>query len=101
MNRYAFATLALLLLVVLALAGSHFGPGLSATERLEIDRIQVHLAGAERVLEGRDLALLTPTQKQARAVHVARLREYRARGVFPHNHDFRERRPFFVDEHGV
>lgn len=102
MNHYALAALALATLVVLAVAGAQSHRGLFAQERSEIERIQVHLAGAERVLEGRDLASLTTDQKRARAVQVSRLEEYRDRGVFPHNHDFRgERRPYFVDAHGV
>jgi hypothetical protein len=102
MNRYALAALVPTTLVVLAVVGAQSHRGPSAQERSEIERIQVHLAGAERVLEGRDLASLTPDQKRARAVQVSRLEEYRDRGVFPHNHDFRgARRPYFVDDHGV
>jgi hypothetical protein len=100
MNRYALVALAFA--IVIAAAGFQARPGLSAKERFEIDRIQAHLAGAERVLEGRDQASLAPAQKRARATHVSRLRAYRDQGVFPHNHDFRsERRPYFVDDHGV
>ena len=102
MRRYALAALALVSLVALTVAAHPSRPGRSDQERSETHRIQVHLAGAEHVLEGRDLASLTPAQKQARAVHAARLEEYRARGVFPHNHHLRgERRPYFVDDHGV
>ncbi|HET9250481.1 MAG TPA: hypothetical protein VFP58_00020, partial [Candidatus Eisenbacteria bacterium] len=98
MKRYALAAIALVLTSFLVASS----PRPSATVGAEVERIQVHLAGAERLLESRDLATLTPDQKRARAIHVSRLREYRDRGVFPHNHDFPgERRPYFVDEHGV
>jgi hypothetical protein len=103
MRRYALAALALVLLVFLAVAGLHSAPALSTKNPSvrEIGRIQGHLAGAERVLERRDLSALTLVQRQARVVQAERLREYRLRGVFPHNHHFRIRRPFFVDDHGV
>lgn len=74
----------------------------SADSTPEVERIRAHLAGAMEVLQNRDLGSLTTDQKRARSVHIARLKEYRDRGVFPHNHDFPDgRRPYFVDEHGV
>ena len=68
----------------------------------EVARIQAHLAAVERELLARDVSHLSPAQRAARAEHIAELRAYRERGVFPHNHDFDgERVPYFVDEHGT
>ncbi len=68
----------------------------------EIARVRHHLAGAEEVLVSREVSALTAAQRAARAHHVAGLRAYRQRGVFPHNHGPRgPRTPVFVDEHGT
>ncbi len=68
----------------------------------EVARLRAHFAAVERELLARDVSHLTPEQRAARARHVEVLREYSARGVFPHNHDFPgERVPYFVDEHGT
>jgi hypothetical protein len=103
MNRHALAALALVpLALFLVVAASLSRPLPVSPARSEVERVQAHLAGAEDVLAQRDLTSLTPEQKRARAMHASRLKEYRERGVFPHNHDFRgERRPYFVDAHGV
>ena len=65
MRRYALAALALVSLVALTVTVRHSRPGHADFQRSEIHRIQVHLTGAERVLAGRDLASLTPAQKQS------------------------------------
>lgn len=68
----------------------------------EVARIRAHLATVERELLARDVSHLRPEQREARRRHVAVLREYRERGVFPHNHDFADERvPYFVDAHGT
>lgn len=68
----------------------------------EVARIQAHLQTVERELLARDVSHLSAGQRAARAHHIRVLREYRERGVFPHNHDFPgERVPYFVDEHGT
>lgn len=68
----------------------------------EVARIRAHLAEVERELLARDVSHLSVAQREARAGHIANLREYREAGVFPHNHDFPgERVPYFVDEHGT
>lgn len=68
----------------------------------EAARIQAHLETVERELLARDVSHLPAGQRAARAHHIRVLREYRERGVFPHNHDFPgERVPYFVDEHGT
>ena len=67
----------------------------------EIGRVRRHLEGAERMLASRDLSTLARQQCDARARRTAELREYRLRGVFPHNHRQHERTPVFVDEHGT
>lgn len=68
----------------------------------EIARIRHHLEAAEALLVSRDVARLSAAQRAARGRHIAELRAYRQRGVFPHNHQVRGRRtPVFVDEHGT
>lgn len=69
---------------------------------VETARIQAHLESVEQELLGRDVSHLSADQRAARARHIRVLREYRERGVFPHNHDFPgERVPYFADEHGT
>lgn len=67
----------------------------------EVARLRTHFAEVIEELEARDLSALPPAQRAARARSVEALREYAAAGVFPHNHHFTERRPFFVDDHGT
>jgi hypothetical protein len=74
----------------------------SPTQSSEYARIRVHLETVERELLARDVSHLTREQQAARDGHIRVLREYRERGVFPHNHDFEgEQVPYFVDEHGT
>lgn len=103
MRRYPFAALAVVSATLLLVLGYSSSTALQAApSSREAERIRAHLAGAEDVLTRRYLRSLTSEQRQARSMHLSRLREYRERGVFPHNHDFPgERRPYFVDEHGV
>lgn len=71
-------------------------------EQAEVARIRQHLAGAEDLLSERDLSALTDDQRRAREARVADLKVYRARGVFPHNHQrLNESTPVFIDEHGT
>jgi hypothetical protein len=103
MKRYVLATFAVVLAgSLLVIASSQPRKAHSGDLVPEVERIQTHLIGAERALSERNLGSLTSEQRRARSVHVLRLRAYRDRGSFPHNHDFPgERRPYFVDEHGV
>lgn len=72
--------------------------GLSA----ETERVRAHLERVERELRARDVSHLSPEQRSARARNLDVLREYHEAGVFPHNHDFPDRRvPYFVDRHGT
>jgi hypothetical protein len=67
----------------------------------DVERIQRQLARVERQLlaHGGDSS---PAQALARGEQIARLHEYRVRGVFPHNHDFPGKVvPYFVDRHGT
>lgn len=69
---------------------------------VEAARIAAHLATVERELLERDVSHLTPAQRAARQENLRRLRKYRLRGVFPHNHDFLGQRvPYFIDRHGT
>lgn len=68
----------------------------------ETARIRSHLARVERELRGRDVSCLDLAQRRARARNLVALHAYWVRGVFPHNHDFPNRRvPYFVDRHGT
>lgn len=72
------------------------------TTKAERARIQTHLERVERELRSRDVMHLSPSQRAARTRNLNSLRDYRQRGVFPHNHDFGDRRmPYFVDRHGT
>lgn len=67
----------------------------------EVARIQARLKQVERRLRSRDVSHLNAAQRTARAAALDALRDYRERGIFPHNHDFPGRRvPYFVDKHG-
>ena len=65
-------------------------------------RLRHHFDTVIAELDGADVSHLSVAQRAARAQHIAELARYRVRGVFPHNHDYRDRRmPYFVDEHGT
>lgn len=72
-----------------------------ARSRAETERIRAHLANVERTLLANDITHLNDAQRQNRTRHIAVLRAYRERGVFPHNHDVPGRVPVFIDEHGT
>lgn len=77
---------------------------MAATNRAdpEVARVQQHLLEVEAELLERDLSDLSAEQRESRAQNIAVLRQYRERGIFPHNHDFPERKvPYFVDAHGT
>lgn len=70
-----------------------------ANNATEISRIQAHLAQVERELLAADVSHLSEQQRANRMQHIAVLRQYRERGVFPHNHVADEQTPVFIDEH--
>jgi len=73
-----------------------------AAAAAEVERIRLHLGTVESALRARDTGGLTADQRARRAVALDWLREYRQRGLFPHNHTHPgERVPVFVDEHGT
>ena len=84
-------------------AGTFLPAGTTETPgEFEVARVQRHLAQVERALLARDTRSLTPEQRTLRKQHIARIQAYRARGQFPHNHDFPGKRiPCFVDRHGT
>jgi hypothetical protein len=96
-------TLALIVAASLALvAWSNAGAGREeARSRAEAARIGAHLARVEQALLAADVSHLSEVQRSNRLRHVAVLRAYRERGVFPHNHDVPGRVPVFIDEHGT
>ena len=68
----------------------------------EAQRIESHLRNVEVTLRARQVPGLTARQRDSRDTALNRLREYRERGLFPHNHTRPgERVPVFVDEHGT
>lgn len=67
----------------------------------EVARIRAHLAGALDELRDRNPTGLTDEQQRARAEAIRWLADYRAAGVFPHNHVRPDRVPVFVDPHGT
>jgi hypothetical protein len=101
--RLASPLTALAIAFAMLLAARHT-PRAGAEPRLdsEVSRIRAHLLQVERELAAADVSHLGAAQQDARAHHIAVLREYRERGVFPHNHVALDRRlPVFVDEHGT
>lgn len=73
-----------------------------AANRAEQARLRRHFDTVLYELARADISHLNVAQRNARAGHIAELERYRDRGVFPHNHDFRDARmPYFVDEHGT
>lgn len=91
----------LLTMFVLGLTVFLDSPSGTGTEG-ERARIQAHLERVEQELLSRDVSDLSAAQRAARARHITALRDYRLRGVFPHNHDFSDRRmPYFIDRHGT
>lgn len=84
--------------VVLAAAGG--GP-VTRHDR-EVARLRAHFAQVDRELAARDVSRLTPAQRHARAIHIARLRAYAAAGVFPRNTRHPGAYvPYFVDDAGT
>jgi HEAT repeat protein len=89
--------------VALALAprgskGSTSGAGPSDEVREKQARIESVVAE----LATRDVAALSPAQREARLQNLARLAEYGKRGVFTVNHESRDRDiPYFIDAAGT
>lgn len=76
--------------------------GLAIAVEAETDRVRAHLLAAEQFLRSRSTSELTLAQGERRAANIAVLREYRARGQFPHNTEFPGRRvPYFMDSEGT
>ncbi|MFN2567949.1 MAG: hypothetical protein ABR499_23425 [Gemmatimonadaceae bacterium] len=70
--------------------------------RSEVARLRAHFDSVIAELNARDVSVLRPSQRAARARLVGTLAAYRDAGVFPHNHDFPGMRvPYFRDEHGT
>ncbi len=70
--------------------------------RAEVERIQEHLLRVARTLRSTTPERITEEQLEARRATLEWLDEYRAAGVFPHNHVRPgERIPIFVDPHGT
>jgi hypothetical protein len=65
--------------------------------RAEVQRIQAHFDSVLSELRARDVDALTLNQRTERAKLIGVLVAYRDRGVFPHNRDFAEAIPYFID----
>lgn len=64
-------------------------------------RISSHLARVEAELAARDVSTLAPELLAERRRNIARLRQYRLAGEFPHNTEHPgERAPYFIDRDG-
>lgn len=72
-----------------------------AAQLRERDRLREHFARALAVVGKTDDTALPDALRRARRRNLARLREYRQRGIFPRNFDYPERRtPYFIDPEG-
>ena len=71
--------------------------GANAAERVEIARIRAHFDSVLTELRARDVSSLTALQRANRQQLMVTLAAYRDRGVFPHNYDFAEAMPYFID----
>ena len=65
--------------------------------RAEVRRIQAHFDGVLSELRVRDVDGLSANQRAERSNLIGVLAAYRDRGVFPHNRDFAEAIPYFID----
>ncbi len=63
----------------------------------EINRIRVHFDSVLTELGARDVHALTGLQRARRDALIDILRAYRDEGEFPHNYDFADAMPYFVD----
>lgn len=89
---------------IIALAAAEWPRDTSAgaAYRAETARIRRHFDSVLVELRAPVARPLTAAQRLARAEHIRRLEEYRAAGIFPHNHDFHDAPiPYFVDHRGV
>ena len=98
MRRGMRAILVAAPLCILLAAGAPFGP----SDHGEVARIQRHLADVSQALRSAPDGHLTQEQRRARRVTLDWLDEYRAAGIFPHNHVRPGQRvSVFVDPHGT
>ena len=110
-DRRLMVAIAALLLLVAGGSGVTAGTGSvphaivespPAVTAAEVDRVRLHLGNVESALRARGTGGLGADQRARRAVALDWLREYRERGLFPHNHTHSGQRvPVFVDEHGT
>ena len=69
----------------------------NAAERAEIARIRAHFDSVLTELRDRDVSSLTAGQRANRQSLMVTLAAYRDRDVFPHNYDFTNATPYFID----
>lgn len=68
----------------------------------EVARVARHIEGAEQVAKAAPPRGLDRLRLVVRALLLEELEEYRRRGAFPKNRDFRDRpRPYFIDADGT
>jgi hypothetical protein len=71
--------------------------GANAAERVEIARIRAHFDSVLAELRDREVSSLTAVERVNRQSLMVTLAAYRDRGVFPHNYDFADATPYFID----
>lgn len=90
------------LAVVAVLGAANFRTTPDSNLRKEVVRLRAHFDSVDLELRGRNVANLTPAQRQHRTTLIKWLKEYRDAGVFPINDKFAGRYvPFFRDSRGV
>lgn len=90
-----------LLILVVTIAAPFVGRDV-IEQQVEVVRVGHHIDGALMLLRSADTSQLSTDQLASRQEIIAWLEEYRAEGVYPHNHVVSGRRtPVFVDPHGT
>ena len=83
-------------LAVIAFAGTAASRTVPHADR-EVARIHAHFDSVLIELQARDVTTLSAVQRARRAELVTTLRAYNARAIFPHNYDFAQPTPYFID----
>jgi len=98
MHRVVLAAASLATIGVAAVAGTSRSAVAADTRNTEVGRIRSHFDSVLTELASRSVAELGAERITRRTALINALRDYRDRGVFPHNYDFPGRAvPYFVD----
>jgi hypothetical protein len=97
-HRFTFATAFLATVGVAGMADTSRSAAAADTRDTEVARIRSHFDSVLTELASQPAVELDVQQAARRATLIRALRDYRDRGVFPHNYDFPGRAvPYFVD----